>query len=99
MEPIAERRLIYKDEAGREHDVLVVIAKPQEDRGAWKCEYSITGAYQHTSAAHGGDSVQALMLAMQAVAAHLNAPKLRGRVTMPASDGHGFPDPPHAAHQ
>ncbi len=91
MEPIAHRTLTYTDDAGQAHPLQVDIAKPEEDQGFWKCGYRISGAYEHTGAAYGGDSVQALMLSLQAVSAHMNAPKLRGRVTMPTLDGHGFP--------
>ena len=94
MEVIAERKLTYTDEAGQQHPLTVEIAKPEEDRGAWKCNYKIIGVYSHAGTAYGGDSVQALMLSLQAVAAHMNRPHLRGRVTMPTLDGHGFPEPP-----
>jgi hypothetical protein len=94
MEPIAERTLSFQDDTGCQQELRVVIAKPEEDRGAWKCSYQIAGAYHHAGTAYGGDSVQALMLSLQAVAAHMNTPKLRGRVTMATLDGHGFPEPP-----
>ena len=93
METIAERKLTYTDEAGQAHALSVEIAKPEEDRGAWRCKYTILGAYSHAGVAYGGDSVQALLLSLQAVAAHMNTPKLRGRVTMSTLDGHGFPEP------
>lgn len=94
MDIIARRTLTYKAEAGQTLELDVEILKPEEDRGAWSCRYNISGAYTHAGTAYGGDSVQALLLALQAVAAHMNIPKLRGRVSMPTLDGHGFPEPP-----
>ena len=93
-DPIATRSLTYRDDTGGEQPLLVALAKPEDDGGAWACRYAISGAYEHAGTAYGGDSVQALMLALQAVAAHMNTPKLRGRVSMPTLDEHGFPEPP-----
>lgn len=93
-DPIATRSLTYRDDAGGEHALFVELAQPTDDGGAWACRYEISGVYAHTGTAYGGDSVQALILALQAVAAHMNTPKLRGRVSMPTLDGHGFPELP-----
>ncbi len=91
MDIIASRELIYTDPSGGQHPITVEFGKPEEDRGAWQCRYQITGAYRHVGAAYGGDSVQALMLALQAAGAHMNTPELCGRVVMATLDGHGFP--------
>lgn len=92
MDIIANRELTYTAQDGSKHLIKVEFAKPEEDRGAWKCTYQISGAYSHAGAAYGGDSVQALILALQAAGAHMNTPQLRGRVSMDTFDGHGFPD-------
>lgn len=92
MDTIAYRDLTYTDTQGAKHIIKVVFAKPEEDRGAWMCKYEISGAYEHAGVAYGGDSVQALMLAMQAAGAHMNTPQLRGRVSMETLEGHGFPE-------
>lgn len=95
MDIIANRALTYVDTDGCRSALKVEFAKPEEDRGAWMCRYEISGAYNHVGAAYGGDSVQALMLALQAAGAHMNTPQLRGRVTMETLDGHGFPETPN----
>lgn len=97
MEIIANRALTYTDSQGCRSSLKVEFAKPEEDRGAWMCRYQISGACNHDGAAYGGDSVQALMLALQAAGAHMNTPQLRGRVTMETLQGHGFPETPGPA--
>ena len=80
MLPMAARQLTYLDEAGHEHAFSVKLSQPRQDGGFWACDYEI-GAPAHCAAtAYGEDSLQALVMALHAVQAHLNAPGLRGRV-------------------
>lgn len=80
MTPIAERELTYRDDADQEHTFSVKVHPPRADGDFWACEYEIDAPAHFAAAAYGEDSLQALVMALHAVQAHLNAPDLRGRV-------------------
>lgn len=65
MTPIAERRLELRTE-GDTIDVVVSLRPPQQvGPEEWTCEYEVKfGDAPMVRAAHGGDSMQALQLAM-----------------------------------
>ena len=80
MTPVAERELTYRDDAGREHTFAVQVDPPRPDGACWACEYALGAPVSFTAVAYGEDSLQALVMALHAVQAHLNTPELRGRV-------------------
>jgi len=75
-EIIAERHFESIDESGVEREVVVRIGKPVPDDnegGDWYCPFQITGfGDDKISAAFGVESMQALLLSLQKVAAELN---------------------------
>jgi hypothetical protein len=94
---IAERILRIRD-GHRESEVPIRIFAPAPDEGnSWSCRYEIgwPGAPRTRSIA-GGDSVQALLLALQVIGAelytsdHHKAGRLRWEKE---GDGYGFPVP------
>lgn len=80
MTRIAERELTYRDDAGHEQTLIVKVSPPRHEDGCWACEYELGAPVSFAAAAYGEDSLQALVLALHAIQAHLNAPDLRGRV-------------------
>jgi hypothetical protein len=80
MSSIAERELTYRDDAGQERAFLVKVKQPRLDGNFWACEYELGAPTPFAGAAYGEDSLQALVLALHAVQAHLNTGDLRGRV-------------------
>lgn len=80
MNSIATRQLIYRDEADREHIMTVQLGPPRPDDGFWACDYALGMPVQVAATAYGEDSLQALVLALHALRAHLLAPGLRDRV-------------------
>ena len=80
MSSIAERELTYRDDAGQERVFTVKVNQPRLDGNCWACEYEIGAPTPFAGAAYGEDSLQALVLALHAVQAHLSAPDLRGRL-------------------
>lgn len=80
MGAVCGRELSYRDDAGREHVFAIAVHPPRPDGECWACEYEIGGPMAFTASAYGEDSLQALVMALHAVQAHLNAPALRGRV-------------------
>jgi hypothetical protein len=80
MDTIAERELTYRDDAGEEHVFSIKVQKPRSDSGYWACGYEIGAPADFAATAYGEDALQALVMALHAVQAHLNAPDLRGRV-------------------
>jgi hypothetical protein len=78
--PIAQRELVYRDEAGGERPFLLRIDAPRRDGDFWACGYELGAPAPFAGTAYGEDSLQALVLALHAVKAHLDAPELRGRV-------------------
>jgi len=80
MEMIAQRELTYRDDTGEEHPFKVLVGTPREDSGCWVCDYEIGGPAPFCAAAYGEDSLQALVMALHAVQAHLKTPALRDRV-------------------
>jgi hypothetical protein len=80
MTPIAARQLTYRDDAGHERTFSVQLSQPRNDDGFWACDYEIGAPAHFAATAYGEDSLQALVMALHAVQAHLNAPDLRGRV-------------------
>ena len=91
---IASRNLIL-EEGGREVVIAVRLFQPAEKELGWTCLYEITWP-QGTmrSEAYGYDSIQALLLALNKIAADLHASEhhRRGRLRWQKSgDGYGFP--------
>jgi len=80
MTSVAERELTYRDDAGQEHTFTIKVKTPRLDGNCWACDYEIGAPDPFAGSAYGEDSLQALVLALHAVQAHLNAPELRGRV-------------------
>jgi hypothetical protein len=80
MTPIAERTLTYRDDADREHPFSVKVHPPKADGAFWACGYELDAPVPFTGTAYGEDSLQALVMALFAVQAHLSAPDLRDRV-------------------
>ena len=80
MNAVAERVLVYCDEGGQEHSFLIRIGQPVADGECWACDYEIGAPAPFAATAYGEDSLQALVMALHAVQAHLQAPDLRGRV-------------------
>jgi hypothetical protein len=72
--------LTYRDDAGKEHVFSIKVHQPQSDEGCWACGYEIDAPTPFAASAYGEDALQALVMALHAVQAHLNAPDLRGRV-------------------
>ena len=89
---IAMRRLDLAGETPGE--VTVGIKRPVLDDGPYKCEYQIVGiGGGKVRAAMGGDSMQALVLALQAIGAELYTSEdaKEGRLTWFGSPNLGFP--------
>lgn len=80
MNTIAERELMYRDDAGLERTFFIKVNAPKPDGNCWACEYEIDAPASFVGAAYGEDSLQALVMALHAVQAHLNTPDLRGRI-------------------
>jgi hypothetical protein len=77
MNAVAERVLVYCDEGGQEHSFLIRIGQPVADGECWACDYEIGAPSSFAATAYGEDSLQALVMALHAVQAHLQAPDLR----------------------
>jgi hypothetical protein len=77
MNTAAERTLTYRDESGQEHPFTIKVGIPVTDGECWACDYTIGAPEPFAATAYGEDSLQALVMAMHAVQAHLNAPDLR----------------------
>ncbi|HEX8906354.1 MAG TPA: hypothetical protein VF771_16010 [Longimicrobiaceae bacterium] len=69
------------------------IPEPEEDY--WRCATSIDGAPTERDVFHayGADSLQALVLAVQALTARLNALRRTGSLTWFGSTDSGLPEP------
>lgn len=80
MDTIAERELTYRDGEGAEHCFSIKVQKPRNDSGYWACDYQLGAPIDFAATAYGEDALQALVMALHAVQAHLNAPNLRGEV-------------------
>lgn len=78
--PIAQRELVYLDDAGQEQRFTIKVGCPQADGGFWACDYEIGAPSPFSATAFGEDSLQALVMALHAVQAHLGAPDLKDRV-------------------
>ena len=64
---MAERRLIIGDLAG-DKEVVIRLYQPEAEDGTWNCRYEIDWPSQRRSSRAGGvDSMQALVLALQAI--------------------------------
>ena len=80
------RQLTYRDDAGGERALSLQIDAPRSEDGFWACDYRLDAStdagvcIEVAATAYGEDSLQALVMALHAVQAHLNAPDLRGRV-------------------
>jgi hypothetical protein len=77
-------------------EVTVGIRHPLPDRGAYKCEYQIVGIGSgKVRYAMGADSMQALILALQAIGGDLYTSEAakEGRLTWSSSPNLGFPVP------
>lgn len=76
---IAERRLSLRGEDGSECEILVRLGRPERDAtpgGAWRCPMEILGwpGGDLRRYAHGEDSLQALVLALELVHVDLAHP-------------------------
>ena len=64
-DPVASVSLIWVDAKGAERPVTGVIGKPyQAPEGQWACPYVLDGAFEKGADIAGGDSIQALSLAL-----------------------------------
>ena len=80
MSTIAERELTYRDDTGEEHAFSIKVDQPHRDMECWACDYQIGAPIVFAATAYGEDALQALVMALHAVQAHLNTPDLCGRV-------------------
>lgn len=73
MSALVERQLNYFGAQGVS-DGVVQLFSPQEDRGAWRCDYRLSWpGFDKTRGAMGEDQWQALHLAMHVVPAEIFA--------------------------
>jgi hypothetical protein len=64
MEPVASVSLIWVDAKGTERPVTGIIGKPYPNGDQWACSYVLDGAFEPGPDIAGGDSIQALSLAL-----------------------------------
>lgn len=92
---IARRSLRLRAASGQLSEVLIALHCPIERNGAWFCDYSIGWPDgEHRLAGGGADAVQAIVSAMQLIAAELYASRhhREGRLFQDEpGDGYGFP--------
>ena len=89
MANIVEREVIFKSDSGEEVAFMIGVGPLRMEPGCWACDYCIMGPHSFAASAFGEDAMQALVMALHALQAHLNAPPLRGRVSWlgaPAAD-------------
>ena len=80
-------------------DVEIEIDAPENVGGAWRCPYRIDWPHgTWSSAGHGVDAVQALLLALQKIGTEIYTSAYRERgalVWIAPGQGFGFPVPPN----
>ena len=95
---IADRTLKIRRPEG-DRQVIVRLFAPERCLHDWRCQYEIEWPDGPARfAAHGIDSIQALVLALQMISGELYAskPHRLGRLQWNSSgDGYGFPPPPN----
>ena len=97
MTNIADREVSFQSDSGEAVVFKSGVGPLREEPGCWACDYSITGPHPFAASAFGEDAMQALVMALHALQAHLNAPPLRGRVSWlgaPAADIMALPPTP-----
>ena len=89
MANIVEREITFASDSGEDVACKIGVGPLRQEPGCWACDYSIEGPHSFAASAFGEDAMQALVMALHALQAHLNAPPLRGRVSWlgtPAAD-------------
>lgn len=91
---MAERRLIVDDPTG-DKEVMIRLHQPEAEDGAWSCRYEIDWpGRSRSSRACGVDSMQALVLALQAIGIEIYSSSYHESGLLSwhrASRGYGFP--------
>jgi hypothetical protein len=65
QEPIARVSFIWVDAKGGEHPIAGIVGRPyQKGAEEWACPYVVEGAFDKGPDISGGDSIQALSLAL-----------------------------------
>jgi hypothetical protein len=93
---IAERELEFTENGSSvARTIIARIGSPQPDEGSWRCATLIEGAPTKNEIFHayGEDSMQALLLAMQALAIRLQVVGRAGTLTWLGDDDLGLPQP------
>jgi hypothetical protein len=93
---IAERELEFTENGSSVARTLVArIGTPEPDEGSWRCATLIEGAptMNEVFHAYGEDSMQALLLAMQALAIRLQVVARTGTLTWFGGEDLGLPQP------
>jgi hypothetical protein len=89
MANIVDREIHFQSDSGEEVAFKIGVGPLRREPDCWACDYSIEGPHPFAASAFGEDAMQALVMALHALQAHLNAPPLRGQVSwlgMPAAD-------------
>jgi len=92
----AERELEYRPrDSGESRKVVVRIGVPEQDGTHWRCATQLAGAPQFGDVflAHGEDSLQALQLALDAVAIRVKALDSGGVLTWDGEPEIGIREP------
>ncbi|MFN0196874.1 MAG: DUF4926 domain-containing protein [Planctomycetaceae bacterium] len=90
--PIASLKLVEVATGGTRIPISVEIGCPYfNDRGVWTCCVHVDGLDSKPRDTYGEDSLQALLLALRLVHAHLEGVMVRGGRLVHADDGSEFP--------
>lgn len=82
MDAIAKRTFVYQDAQQGTQELIVQVGKPyQDNEGVWCCDFSLGAPVGVKAHACGEDAMQALLLSLVGIRAHLESAKHAGKVT------------------